>query len=86
MSEVDPENIPPFQLPANLIEKLYEFTGDSHDSSKGMLIAYTDHKGSPMIFCKAGSSIVEMGIRKALEKYLIEVEGADFPFDISEKE
>jgi len=86
MSKVDPENLPTFQIPPNLIEKLYEFSGSSHDSSKGILIAYTDQNGSPMIYCKSGSAIVEMGIRKAVEKYLIEIEGADMPFDINEKE
>ena len=86
MSNVDPDNLPAFQLPPNLIEKLYEFSGNSHDSSKGILIAYTDQNGSPMIYNKFGSPIIDMGIRKALEKYLIEIEGADMPFDINEKE
>jgi hypothetical protein len=86
MSNVDPDNLPSFKLPPSLIEKLYEFTGDAHDSSKGILIAYTDQKGSPMIYTKCGSPIIDMGIRKALEKYLIEIEGADMPFDINEKE
>jgi hypothetical protein len=46
-------------------------------------MAYTDQDGSPMIFCRAGSQIVEMGIRKALEKYLIEIENVDAPFDVN---
>lgn len=83
MSEIDPSNLPIFQIPQSLLDKLYEFTGDTSDSSKGFLMAYTDQNGSPMIFCKAGSQIVEMGIRKALEKYLIEIENVDTPFDIN---
>jgi hypothetical protein len=83
MSEIDPSNLPAFQIPQSLLDKLYEFTGDASDSSKGFLMAYTDQNGSPMIFCRAGSQIVEMGIRKALEKYLIEIENVDTPFDIN---
>lgn len=83
MNNVDPENLPKFQIPQNLLEKLYEFTGSGSESSKGFLMAYTDQNGAPMIFCRAGSQIVEMGIRKALEKYLIEIENVDAPFDIN---
>jgi len=84
MSSIDPDNLPQFQIPSDLLEKLYEFTGNSSDSSKGFLMAYSDQNGAPMIFCRAGSQIVEMGIRKALEKYLIEIENVDAPFDISD--
>jgi len=83
MSEIDPSNLPAFKIPQSLLDKLYEFTGDTSDSSKGFLMAYTDQNGTPMIFCRAGSQIVEMGIRKALEKYLIEIENVDTPFDIN---
>lgn len=83
MSEIDPNNLPNFKLPSSLLEKLYEFTGSSNESSKGFLMAYVDQEGNPMIFCRAGSQIVEMGIRKALEKYLIEIENVDTPFDIN---
>jgi hypothetical protein len=86
MSEINPDNLPAFQIPESLLEQLYEFTGDASDQSKGFLLAYTDQSGSPMIFCKAGSPIIEMGIRKALEKYLIEIEEVDIPFDINDKD
>ena len=83
MSEFNPEDLPQFQIPQGLLEKFYEFTGSSSDSSKGFLMAYTDQSGAPMIYCRCGSQIVEMGIRKALEKYLIEIENVDTPFDIN---
>ena len=83
MTPIDPNNLGAFQMPEDLIEKLYEFTGGSHDHSKGFLLAYTDQSGAPMILCKAGSQIVEMGIRKSLEKYLEEIENVDTPFDIN---
>lgn len=81
--KLDPENLHKFQLPQEILAKLYEFTGDVNDSSKGFMLAYVDQNGNPMIYCRAGSQIIEMGIRKALEKYLIEIENADAPFDIS---
>lgn len=86
MEDINPESLPVFQIPSSLLEKLYEFTGNGHDSSKGFLMAYSDQNGSPMIFCKAGSQIVEMGIRKALEKYLVQIEEVDTPFDINDKD
>jgi hypothetical protein len=84
MSSIDPENLPSFQMPEDLLDKLYEFTGGSNDNSKGFLLVHTDQSGSPMIFCKSGSQIVEMGIRKALEQYLIGIENVDKPFDIND--
>jgi len=83
MSKIDPDNLPAFQIPDSLLDKLYEFTGGNSESSKGFLMAYVDQEGSPMIFCKAGSQIVDMGIRKALENYLIDIENVDAPFDIN---
>ena len=83
MHDENPEEFPKFQIPESFLEKLFEFTGSSFDQSKGYLIAYVNQEGSPVVFCKAGSQIVEMGIRKALEKYLMDIEGADSPFDIN---
>ncbi len=83
MSQLDPDNLPAFQIPKSLLDKIYEFTGSGSEGSKGFIMAYTDQDGSPMIFCRAGSQIVEMGIRKSLEKYLIEIENVDAPFDIN---
>ena len=83
MSDIDPDNFPTFQVPSALLDKLYEFTGDINENSKGFMLAYTDQNGNPMIYCRAGSQIVDMGIRKALEKYLIEIENVDTPLDIN---
>jgi|TARA_A200000159_G_C7336501_1_gene345285 hypothetical protein len=83
MANIDPEEIGVFQMPEDLLDKLYEFTGNGHDSSKGFLLAYSDQNGSPLILCKAGSQIIEMGIRKSLEQYLIGLENVDSPFDVN---
>lgn len=77
MSNINPDELPIFQMPEELLEKLYDFTGNSHESSKGFLLTYVDQNGAPIILCRAGSPIIEMGIRKSLEQYLINLEGAD---------
>lgn len=83
MPNINPDEIGVFQMPQDLLDKLYEFTGNGHDSSKGFLLAYTDQNGAPLILCKTGSQIIEMGIRKSLEQYLIGLENVDSPFDIN---
>ena len=83
MNNIDPENLSSFQMPEEILEKLYEFTGSSEEQTKGFLLIHTDQLGSPMIFCKSGSQIVEMGIRKAVEEYLSSIESVDKPFDIN---
>jgi len=80
--DLDPENFPSFQIPDNFLERLYEFTGNSEESSKGFLICYTDQNGQPLVLTKAGTTITEMGLRKALEKYLIQIEEADLPSEL----
>ena len=62
-----------FSIPDSFLDKMYEFTGDG-DSNGGFIIAYVNPAGSPMINCKIGSQIVEMGLRKALEKFLDDME------------
>jgi len=84
MENIDPEKLEPFQIPNSLLEKMYEFTGNSSESSRGFIIAYTDQSGAPMIFSRFGSQIIEMGIRKALEQYLVGIENVDIPFDIND--
>ena len=37
-------------------------------------MAYVTQDGRPLIQCKIGSQIVEMGLRKALEKFLDDME------------
>jgi hypothetical protein len=83
MHNIDPDNLDSFQIPESFLEKLYEFTGNIDPQSKGFLLCYPDQNGMPMVLCKAGSQIVEMGIRKSLEQYLIEIENVDLPFDVN---
>ena len=80
-SDIDPENLTPFQIPEDFLEQLFEFTGNADEQSKGFLLCYTDQSGSPMILSKVGTQIVDMGLRKALEKYLIQIEEADISIE-----
>jgi hypothetical protein len=75
--EIDPDNLTPFQIPEDFLEQLFEFTGNASTESKGFMLCYVNQDGSPMILSKIGTQITEMGLRKALEKYLIQIEEAD---------
>ena len=71
MSEdIDPENLDSFSIPESLLEQLFEFSG-SGDHSKGFILAFVTQQGKPLVYTKAQNQIVEMGLRKSLEKYLI---------------
>jgi hypothetical protein len=73
---IDPDSLPEFSLPESFMEQLYEFTGKSN-SSKGFVLIYADQNGRPMVYSKTDSQIIEYGLRKSMEKYLIDVESAE---------
>ena len=66
-------NIPPgqpeFNIPENFLDQLYEFSGGA-DKYKGMIIALSSENGSPLVYSKYESPIVELGLRKAIEDFL----------------
>ena len=66
-------NSPEFSIPESFLEKIYEFTGDG-DQNGGFMLAYVNNEGKPMINCKIGYQIIEMGLRKALERFLDDLE------------
>tara|TARA_R100000008_G_C3571535_1_gene162466 strand:+ start:515 stop:781 length:267 start_codon:yes stop_codon:yes gene_type:complete len=66
---LDPENIPNFHLPENTLEQLYNFSGNG-DAGKGFLLIFAGQDGTPMIYSKTESQLIEMGLRKAMEEYL----------------
>ena len=82
--DFNPEDIPNFQIPESFLDQLYEFTGNSEGSS-GYVLTYVDDKGGALVYSRSSSQIVEMGLRKALEKYLIELEEGEISFDIPEE-
>lgn len=78
--EIDPNSFNSFQLPESILEKLFQLTGDA-DHNKGFVLAYVDQNGNPMVYTRCQSQIIEMGLRKSLEKYLINLEEADSMYE-----
>ena len=72
-------------MPSNFIEQIYELSGNA-DKYKGVLLAYVSEDGSPVIYCKYDSQVVEFGVRKALEKYLQNSDDAESAYNIAETE
>ena len=70
------ENLPKFVLPESFLNQLFEFSG-STDGNKGFLLAFVNQAGAPMVYTKADNQIVEMGLRKAIERYILESEEAE---------
>ncbi|NDG53685.1 MAG: hypothetical protein EBY39_11785 [Flavobacteriia bacterium] len=74
--EFDPEDIQNFAIPESLLNQLYEFTGSSIND-RGFCLAYVSQGGEVMVIHKADTQIVDLGLRKALEKYLIDLEESE---------
>lgn len=74
-----------FKIPENYFNKLFEFTG-ADESSKGFIVAYVSQDGCPMIYSKIASPIVEMGLIKAIEKYLDEMDKDEDSVDMTIEE
>lgn len=79
--EIDPESLPQFTIPDRLLEQLYSFTGGAEEN-KGLILAYVAQNGSPAIITKAESGIIEMGLRKAMEQYLSQMEEMGASIDL----
>ena len=75
---------PQFEMPSNFIEQIYELSGNA-DKYKGLLLAHVSENGTPVIYCKYDSQIIELGIRKALEKYLKYMDDVETSLDFGEK-
>ena len=56
--------------------QLFEFSG-STVGNRGFMLAFVCQDGSPMVYTKADSQIIELGLRKAVEKYIIESEESE---------
>ena len=82
----DPENFKNFKIPENYFNKLFEFTGSPDESSKGFIVAYVNQEGCPLIYTKIASPIVQMGLIKALENFLEDINNAEDPLDITNEE
>lgn len=80
---IDPDNLPTFSLPNSFLKKLFDFTGDE-EKNKGFILAYVGQEGEPLIASVVQNKIVEMGLRKALESYLNELEEGEISLRIEE--
>ena len=58
-----------FSIPDNFIEQIYELSGGA-DKYKGMVLALCTENGSPMIYSKYDSSIVELGLKQTLINFI----------------
>jgi len=76
LKNIDPDKLPHFQLPESFLEELFELTGEA-ESNRGFLLACVGQDGRPYIYQKSASPVVEMGIRKSLEEYLLDLENSD---------
>ena len=75
------EDLTPFTLPESTLLQLFELTGGV-DSHKGIILAYVNEEGAPVIFSKTANQIVEMGLHRALEQFVSEAKvgsGIEFP-------
>jgi hypothetical protein len=79
------KEIPQFEMPSNFIEQIYELSGNA-DKYKGVLLGYVSEDGTPVIYCKYDSQVVEFGMRKALEKYLKNSDEAETAYSLGEEE
>lgn len=70
------DSFPQFVLPESFLNQLFEFSG-STDGNRGFFLAFVDQSGSPMVYTKSDSAIIDMGLRKAVEKYIIELEESE---------
>jgi hypothetical protein len=61
-----------FSVPESFLDKMFEFTGNGEEG--GFILAYVNQDGKAMIQCKISSQIIEMGLRKALERFLEDME------------
>tara|TARA_R100000808_G_C2083257_1_gene106357 strand:- start:436 stop:696 length:261 start_codon:yes stop_codon:yes gene_type:complete len=65
-----------FKLPEEFLAKIFELSG-STEGNRGFVLTFVNQRGEPTVYTKADSQIIEMGLRKSLEKYLIDSEEAD---------
>jgi len=70
------DDLPNFVLPESFLKQLFDFSG-STDGNRGFILAFVNQDGSPMVYTKTDNEIIDMGLRKALEKYIIQTEESE---------
>lgn len=82
--DFDPDNFPKFTLPSKLITQLYEFSGNT-EGTRGFILVHINQEGSPMVYFKADNQIIELGLRKALEQFILDFEESDKPIGLEDE-
>ena len=72
----DPNDMPQFKMPTKLLDKVFDLSG-AEDVGQGILLSYLTQEGTPVVFLKTNSKVVEMGLRKAMETYLEDLESTE---------
>ena len=56
---------------------MFDLTGSGSDENRGFVLSYVSHDGRPVVYGRAETQIGDMGLRKALERYLMEMERSE---------
>lgn len=73
---IDPDNLDSFVMPDSLLDTIFELSGEA-SQHKGFILAFVTQEGKPIVYTRAQNQIIEMGLRKALEKYLLNLEESE---------
>ena len=79
MSNIDPEDLDSFKLPDSLLDTIFELSGDANQH-KGFILAFVTQEGKPIVYTRSQNQIIEMGLRKSLEQYLMNLEESESLF------
>lgn len=80
---INPEEIEKFALPESFLKRLYDFTGTSV-RDRGFCLAYVNQAGMVMIIQKSESQIIDLGLRKGMEKFLLDMEESEGRVDFTD--
>lgn len=69
-----------FSLPDQLIDKIYELSGDS-DKYKGLVLAVASEEGTPVLYTRFDSMITKFALIKVLEDWAKHESGMAKPTD-----
>ena len=61
-NEFEDGEFPPFVLPESFLNQLFDLSG-STDGNRGFVLAFVNQEGSPMVYSRSDSQIIEMGLR-----------------------
>jgi len=57
-----------FCIPKKLLDDVYELSGDA-DTNKGLILAVISERGTPMIYSRFDSAVIELALKKTLQDW-----------------